>query len=955
MSDSPSTKQVQVLYKGVPFSIGVASNLKDDEARAKIESYLSSDEGQQLYAQKLDQQERDSQAALVEDKLTKDVERFAPRKALEAGGYLAARVNKGLVGNLIDLPFQLGNMAISVANKKEGINLPFANLPSQNLLGLDTGAVFDPERASQDEELKERLRPLGIGLETAASFALPQALIGKVAGRMTAPTITAKTSVAPTALAQADLPLGSIVTPGTVTQQMTTKGAQIANNIAAGASGIGAGVASEAFRGSEYQPIAEVVGSIVAPVAGVMAAKSATAMGNRIFNEKLTERGADIETAMQVFAQNADNPTLAVQNYKKNVRAGRTGNLADLTEDAGIASVVNSIASKSGVAKDKILRLDQQKTDEFIDTLDSLGDDQASLFFKTYVDKKNAALEESLTKRIKSAERTAQTDQERALRGLVEPSVASKKIYEEIQVADDLSKKYLDDLWDKVPNPFVNRKNVKAFSRRALSKESIQSDQAREAVGTVFDKYIKSLGATAEAGRVPVKELIDFRSNILREIRILQGKRESSSEIERFGQQLQNDAMDLISKAPGKGQAYKRAANETRTVKDVFDRATFGLRDDPALVGSKLFAGKERGVVKADELAKMAGFNEGIPEAMISYIRGAFKDVAVKSVDGTDIVDPSNASEFLSKHREVLSRPEYRALRDEFEQAASSQKMSEEMLSLRTSSLAEREKQAFNTWSKYESPDEAVNAFLRSKNPRQDAESLYLEAAQDPSGNALAGLKRNFVDSILDSVFDDDVLRGAATTKKSYKKIKPAMDVIFKDDPESIKIMDDVFDQIFKSQKLKRANRSPFELSNSAIVDAVVNIAGTRLGVKSGKITGQPGLQAATLGKKVLDKLIKQMPAERVNNMIEEIIVNPEKFSSQIGLISKASDELEVVAAAKGFIDSFSPEALATMPVSSIVQGVRFGTRLVGAEGLTPIGVPTTVQSRIQEFEEEQE
>ena len=92
--------------------------------------------------------------------MVEDAERFSVRKTVDTGNILAGYVNKGLVGNFMDLPFVLGN----VVSEALGSDLR-SPLPSQNLLGFDTGVFFDPERASTDKALKKSLRPLGVGLE----------------------------------------------------------------------------------------------------------------------------------------------------------------------------------------------------------------------------------------------------------------------------------------------------------------------------------------------------------------------------------------------------------------------------------------------------------------------------------------------------------------------------------------------------------------------------------------------------------------------------------------------------------------------------------------------------------------------------------------------------------------------------------------------------------------------
>ena len=723
-----STETIDFDYNGVPFKMDTPSGMSEDEKRKYIEDFFLTSEGQNLFEQKQTQLQNNARAADIENEITKDAQEFTPRKALEGAGYLSAYTTQGLVGNLIDLPFAIGNMVISASNSLLGTNIQEGAFgrPTREFLGADTGKFFDPQRVQASEEVKEKLRPLGVGLEFATSFTGPQAILKGVAGAKTAPQITETASsittpttsllkgrqaVTPTAITRAKLPAGSTAVPGTISQQMTTQGANLANTLTSGLSGVGAGTASYMFRDSENRDIAELVGGIGSPIAAISGAKLAQYGASKIHSKKLLE-DLDIEAAFNIIAQNADNPVIAKNNYVKNYKAGKRGNLADMTEDQGIASLVNSVSSKSGKARDRLLKVQQDRDELFYNTLNNLTDEQADLYFKTFLENENKAFVTNLQNQLNAAKNKAEVDLERATRGLEDPSVASKSFYDELKKITDKTDEYISDMWSKVPNPFVNRKGVDKFANLALTKNlpikdgrgtRILADQDKTAIGTTFDPFIKTLVGTAEKGRVKAEELIKFRSNILKKIRELQAKKESNLTIEAYGQQLQNDAMDLLLKSKA-GQSYKRASNLTREIKNTLNRAYFNLDDDPALIGAKVFSGKEAGLRNAEDLAAIQGFDPesgGLFKALEQVARTNFKNVAVKE-DGT--IDLNRAVAFLNKHAETLAKPELRAFKKEIDDAIASGRQSAQMEQTKKSAEAYRAKQKFIEFSTSKRP-----------------------------------------------------------------------------------------------------------------------------------------------------------------------------------------------------------------------------------------------------------
>lgn len=871
--------------------------------------------------------------------LVEDAERFSVRKAVDTGNILAGYVNKGLVGNFMDLPFVLGN----VLSESLGSDLR-SPLPSQNLLGFDTGIFFDPERASTDKALKKSLRPLGVGLEYGVGFALPQAALARTAGGMTTTAIRqtpfsqGQQALAPTSVARAPLPVGSKSAGGSVAQDLTSQGANTAFLLTSGLSGGGA------FTGSllsDGNPMAELAGGLVTPVGALLGAKTVGTVKQQF---DVFRSGSDLfgkskatEAAITAIASHAENPALALQNLKVALDKGQTGSLAVLTKDEGIAGLTKYMQKRSptGAAEEgvvfnsRLLELDKRTARELADVVNNISDEAADGFFANFIQGRETALQKSVSGMIAEAEKRAATDAERASSGLISQSEASKALSAQIQAADDAATKGLDEVWATVPNNFVSKKNVLSFAKNALNKTSARTDQEALAVGNTFDKYINALIKTGEKGRIPVKELITFRSNILREIRNMQGNRQSNSYIEAFGQQLQNDAMDLILRSPG-GARYKAAANETKIIKDIFDRATFSQKD-PETLGKNILASGEKGVANIDEMAKMAGYNEGILGAMDDYIRAAFHATAVKRdpvTPGVEIVDPVAGQRFLKKHYEVLQKETYAPLRAELEDAVRSQVISQNLQNKGPKFMADRARQSFNTFAEFKFPTEAVNSIIRSKNPAKEAKLLVRQANKDKSGQALEGLQRTFVDSILSKAFkfDDGVATGVnRITPAQYAKLKNANKEIFSNNPESIKILDDVFSQIDSIVKAKGAKQVDAQMAADALSDALIRMAGVTIGGSRGlgKITGSP-LMTAGATSQFMRRYLGTKPIENTFRAMEEMIINPALYKDELTAALKATDDVEAIMRTQSLIDRLSIGVPAAMSPEDYEPEVRY-------------------------------
>ena len=242
--------------------------------------------------------------------------------------------------------------------------------------------------------------------------------------------------------------------------------------------------------------------------------------------------------------------------------------------------------------------------------------------------------------------------------------------------------------------------------------------------------------------------------------------------------------------------------------------------------------------------------------------------------------------------------------------------------------MADRARQSFNTFAAFEFPTEAVNSIIRSKNPAKDAKLLVRQANKDKSGQALEGLQRTFVDSILSKAFkfDDGVATGVnRITPAQYAKLKNANKEIFSNNPESIKILDDVFSQIDSMVKAKGAKQVDAQMAADALSDALIRMAGVTIGGSRGlgKITGSP-LMTAGATSQFMRKYLGTKPIENTFRAMEEMIINPALYKDELTAALKATDDVEAIMRTQSLIDRLSIGVPAAMSPEDYEPEVRY-------------------------------
>ena len=913
---------------GVPVSQGFQPLEQSDAAAA--EAFQSRRAQQQQDDAPLEVSDPDALAAFQmskiqnkEDefttKLSDDLDGFTLGEVSDTAGILGSYINKGLVGNLLDLPGGLFNIATGADPSDFRYVQPF----SQNFLGLDTGKIFDPSRQPGSDELKESLRPLGVGLEFAAGVVGPQALINRSA-QIAAPAIRStpfvkggQQALAPTNLVRQPLPTGFKSVGGSIAQQQTGRAGNLMAGGVGALSGVGAFGASNLSDGS---PLAEAAGAIGLPIAALIGVRSGAGLYSLFKTRKdLVGKKAVTESAIDQMATHATDFKKSILTVKKNLAEGKTGDLGVLSEDPGLMSFVKLMRSKGSPSKTQAkfstqaMELDEKSSRQLLTDLQGVTDETADAFFSDFVKGREQGLAKAIQGQADNARLEAKSAMERAGTAL-ELSVdeAAQIATKQADEAIESSTTGLNNLWDAVPDSFVNRANVEKAAKSFLNKAALDTDQEVIAAGKTLDPYFKALLNTAQKGRVPAREIIKFRSNMLQVTRNLKAKNESNAALQKLADDAQEQILGVLENSKA-SVAYRRAADETIKVHDIFKRGAIDFTDT-RVIGRRMLGLGEGGAERVDEIAKAAGYNEGLIGAADDYVRAAFANSAIK--DG--VIVPKSAEAFLKKHQSYLAQPQNRQLRAELEDAAFTQKATDALISKQSQFTSERAKAAFNTFSLLDDPVRAVQSVLRNKQPRKAMSLLMRQAAKDPTGDALEGLRRTFVKTLIQKasgqkVGVSEILEGQVKKLKgttAYDDMKPVLNDLFGDSPEQLKVIDDVFSQIKIIQRSSSAPAAADSVVERVAFDSMLQYIGIRAAPIVSKGSGAGALSIAGKASSIMKKLFSERPKQQAYQIIEELMVNPEKYAKAAAAVANARDEVEMVRAATGFLDSFTNPAL---------------------------------------------
>lgn len=374
-----------------------------------------------------------------------------------------------------------------------------------------------------------------------------------------------------------------------------------------------------------------------------------------------------------------------------------------------------------------------------------------------------------------------------------------------------------------------------------------------------------------------IEDFIDIRSSINHTLRNLENGAQPNGKQLLLAKILTDRLYKLLESSSG-SEAYKLANSYTKKGMETFDNPVIKFDTSEELgatFGSRSVVQGDDGAAKIDQLLKAAGYEPGIVGATEDWIFTSF----VKSIAPDGVVQPTSARKFLDDkaYGPVLRRfPELRAKLERVAEAGESAEVSMKALEQRR---AENQKSAAALWIDSVDTKRSIDSLIRGtvRSPIDAIDELVAQVSRDPSGQALPGLRRMFIDRAMED--------GITTSFATRKKLMPVMRRLF--DEDQVKLMEDVFTDV---DRIVARSKIPPTIDNYQI-SLLMSTVGKVTGAKVGAQFGQSPLIMANVGGKLFESVIKKLDIDVVNNMTEELLLNPQRFAEYQGKI----DEIQTV------------------------------------------------------------
>lgn len=826
------------------------------------------------------------------EQLNDDLDRFSARDALEYSNILSAHVNRGLLG-IVDLPFMAANAVIDVASSlKEAVG--GKPITTRALLPVHEGLSFatDPKKAGPEDKVKA-VRPLGIGLEFAAGTFLPVGLLDEAARgkNIFRGTVEVKGGARlPDNMAgqasKGKLPFGTKKPRTTLVESAANPKFTKGELLFGGVSGIGAGVGSYVSDGN---PMVELAFGIGSPVGVSLASHSVDTLSSigRGAYERLSP-SAKADSAVTVILDHAVDREQALKNLQSYISSDVSSpkTLGQITGDEGILGFERLMAKRTkGDFNVTLNNSDDMLAKSIHDTMNRITSEGLESTTTNFLSARIEALRKRIRLNLNEARKDAKSALDRAGTNL-EAEDASVVLQQGINKALDAAEGENAQLWANVPEVKVSVSGI--FDEvDAAFKQAFKSPTAKDEAQAPLLKELKRIKAMDKKGEVDVRELIDLRSVILDKLRNAKQTGSTTRFYKKLAADVQGVLLKRIGEAEGVSNAYDLAAAHTKMIHETYKNVDFDASSDMAeVLGRNVFLSGERGAKTADQLRVMQGQADGIGGDVENVVRSRFAEAAVQ--DG--VVDAKAGEKFLAKHASFLRR--YPKVRAELEEAVKTQTASDRVNAFAQKSEGHISKSRAATFIDFEDPIRAVNDLVagRIKKPAEAARSLVMSVSKDETGKSLEGLKRMTIDALIDSMTNPkgDFL---SNYQRNYERLSPALKEIFKDSPDSLKIIDEAIQDIGVLQLRKGARVPHDRLDEQLLLITLGKIAGARVGAK----IGTTPLIAASVGGKIAERVLATMPEDATNRLIEEMLLSPEKFNEVAKGLGKARTEEEVL------------------------------------------------------------
>lgn len=455
----------------------------------------------------------------------------------------------------------------------------------------------------------------------------------------------------------------------------------------------------------------------------------------------------------------------------------------------------------------------------------------------------------------------------------VDESKAWARVADKVQVDMRVLRKHWDDI-----------KTGKTKTEKALNKSSIPKD-IDHLIGEI-DLPKKGRQKGQYADHESLEELLSLRSLVLDRLRKARGSATPDAREISMLSDLQEFTMNFIEGtgdfAEGvlKGQDLlnlQSARAITKQGHDKFFRSQIGkflqmntkggVKFEEKQFLEELLAQGTKGGINADSLFKALPTEEATNRAN-EFLQIQFGEMVANGEGNLNIV---NAQRFRRNFDSILSRPEFKKTKDYVDRLITSGQKSDRAIKIGDSGKKAIKDRAAAHLFVGKSPHQALRTLFNLEDPAKGMEELIRLTKSDPSGSALAGLKRSMLDEIVPN--GDFTPRRIGNFMKAHEKMLKQLY-----SPDEMKRLNGV---VNKLEQIEIVNRTGLKgsrtIENASMLASFIGRVG---GASVMRAFGFGTIQATGAGANVGRRIASRLSTEQVATIIEEAIFDPDLYKT---------------------------------------------------------------------------
>ncbi|MEM9477855.1 MAG: hypothetical protein AAGA71_21425 [Pseudomonadota bacterium] len=286
-----------------------------------------------------------------------------------------------------------------------------------------------------------------------------------------------------------------------------------------------------------------------------------------------------------------------------------------------------------------------------------------------------------------------------------------------------------------------------------------------------------------------------------------------------------------------------------------------------------------------DDMLRATGDRASLEALASDYLKGRFQDQTVAAGK----FYPSRAESFFKHNREILDR--LPALRAELQSAMDAQSRASRVASVlgaRKGKLTDPRKSTSALITNARTGEE-IAAIYRARSPARAAYQATRDAAQDKTGQALAGLKAGLLDHLMQTArtgrFDDvgqPILSGRALLGQLTDPKQAAVlnQILTKEERGRVKRIAAQLRNVETASVRLPTVGDPMNDTPNQVIGFVARIAAARQGARAGQGTGGGQLVIAGEFSKRVSRILKNLTNDTAEQLLKDAVQDPDLFKA---------------------------------------------------------------------------